>query len=900
MTDIPMPRYDRILHNSLTETAHAATGFDWESYLAQHDLVCEMPSRCWQDATALGNGSLAALAQEPFHLEWTINKNDVWDYRHPSFSRRHTLEELRALAVDGEAFMRHMAAENGPDVGRYPSPKTCGQLRIRFGLDAAFAPAHRVRKRLRLHDATLVTHLSKHLSEPTVTSFVCAQRDILVVSVRDVSAMVAFVNHAELFRMRDPDLPDADPGADGDTFWLEQRFPDGFRYVLMAQVVPTGGSANQDLFRQTVDAQWWGTVEPSRRIEAKVEGGYATAPVAGDFDLYLTVAAGRGDTDLMAVARGRLDEAVHLGVDALHAEHRRWWAAFWPVSRVGLSDPALEQLWYLSLYHLASTLRGVPVAGLCGLWFGPLDTPSQRLPWNGWYTMDYNAQLPVMPLCRANHPELAEGTFQTVLGMLPGARRNARYLYGFPGACFPVSSDPSGEQLGSAPYRLIHVAGPFWCVMLWQHYLHTGDTDFLETVAYPVLREVATFFDHYLQWDATDGCYHLTASQHPELMRLHPDPMATLALLKLTLQATATACGLLGHDAELAAHCHHILTHYPPYPVDGDLLAPARGLPANFHNQMGSLQALFPCAEFDPESDPELRKRCLREFERLDFWPRSYGCNQGHVVWNANFIYVNATAALRLGLADQAWFYMETLLKLNLKPNGLLSTNGVTLADNALARANLANIPPGECRHCHGDQPLRSAEVMTGRLYEGVTENLDLRDTICPALEGSALYLLLIGETLLQSQNGVLRLFPALPVTQDAEFVDLRVEGPTWVSSQRIGGTVTFVRLRVARALRWKLRNPWPGVPLWRSDGRRLDAAGSQIELNLEAGECLVLAPRPENLAWETLLCPRKDQPAQPRLLRFADGMAAWLGKPCHIAYYAALEQARSGRGGQH
>ncbi|MBI2297583.1 MAG: glycoside hydrolase N-terminal domain-containing protein, partial [Armatimonadetes bacterium] len=250
---------------------------DWQAYLGQFDIVYRQRSPVWADGLPLGNGSLGALAYEPFHPEWVINKNDVWDYRHPTF-RRHTPEEMRRIADEGLDYAQAMADENLSGSGLYPCPKTCGQLRIRFGQASIFAPGHRITKRLDLHQATLHTDLDRHLSHPRIASFICAERNVMVVSVRHVSAMTAFTNHVDLTRTPDAQMPPCEPAAEGDTLWLDQPFHDGFRFVLMARVVPTRAEPDYAaLFRETVQERWWPVIEPSGEVAGRVEGQYAVA-----------------------------------------------------------------------------------------------------------------------------------------------------------------------------------------------------------------------------------------------------------------------------------------------------------------------------------------------------------------------------------------------------------------------------------------------------------------------------------------------------------------------------------------------------------------------------------------------------------------------------------------------
>jgi hypothetical protein len=151
---------------------------------------------------------------------------------------------------------------------------------------------------------------------------------------------------------------------------------------------------------------------------------------------------------------------------------------------------------------------------------------------------------------------------------------------------------------------------------------------------------------------------------------------------------------------------------------------------------------------------------------------------------------------------------------------------------------------------------------------------------------------------LLQGQNGIVRVFPALPPGRDASFVDLRVEGPLLVSAQRRGGNVAFVRLRALADVSSRLRSPWPGQTVWRATAGSAQSAaevpnGRYLEVCLGAGEELVYAPERQALHWQTLVTPRQGEPPQARSQTFADGMMVWLGKPEPQQYYAALAQAR-------
>ena len=134
-----------------------AGAINWRKYLSQFDLIYDSPSRVWEDGIALGNGSISAIVYESrsFYPEWIMNKNDVWDYRRPQF-KRHSIDYIRQIAAKDKNYRLEMNKENIPNTGlnELPGPRSCGQLRIRFGLEKYYGAGHRITKRLGLHEAT--------------------------------------------------------------------------------------------------------------------------------------------------------------------------------------------------------------------------------------------------------------------------------------------------------------------------------------------------------------------------------------------------------------------------------------------------------------------------------------------------------------------------------------------------------------------------------------------------------------------------------------------------------------------------------------------------------------------------------------------------------------------------
>ena len=96
-----------------------------------------------------------------------------------------------------------------------------------------------------------------------------------------------------------------------------------------------------------------------------------------------------------------VDTAVRLGVAHLLAEHKQWWAEYWPESFISLPDTKLEAMYYVQMYRFASSDR-VTLHGLMGA-FGP------TLEFNLWGddTWDMNEQVMYWITYASNRPSLS-------------------------------------------------------------------------------------------------------------------------------------------------------------------------------------------------------------------------------------------------------------------------------------------------------------------------------------------------------------------------------------------------------------------------------------------------------------------------------------------------------------
>lgn len=103
----------------------------------------------------------------------------------------------------------------------------------------------------------------------------------------------------------------------------------------------------------------------------------------------------------------------------------------------------------------------------------------------------------------------------------------------------------------------------------------------------------------------------------------------------------------------------------------------------------------------------------------------------------------------------------------------------------------------------------------------------------------------MINEMMLQSHNGLIRVFPVFPVRQQASFYRLRTFGAFLVSSAISNGQVQPVVIESEQGRDCRIRNPWPGKVVTVHHAKRAaeTMTGEEIVFKTERGERLVLAP---------------------------------------------------------
>lgn len=278
--------------------------------------------------------------------------------------------------------------------------------------------------------------------------------------------------------------------------------PDGAR--LSMESSPEGRNT---IVMQTASATWDVTrprvSTTSRRDTTMVEVSFdGAAGRTYTFSQLAAVASSADGPRPLVRASGIVDAALARGYDGVAADNAAAWARRWATDIVVEGNPELQRVARSMLFYLlcsadSGTGLGIPPMGLSsGGYYGHIFWDSDT-----W----------MFPSLLLTHPDVARSLVAFRSRTLGAARENAR-ANGFGGAMYPWEADELGRE--TTPHFAvqnarseIHVTGDV-AVAQWQYYLATGDSAWLASEAWPVIRETAAFWATRARSDARHR-YHI-------------------------------------------------------------------------------------------------------------------------------------------------------------------------------------------------------------------------------------------------------------------------------------------------------------------------------------------------------------------------------------------------------
>ena len=235
--------------------------------------------------------------------------------------------------------------------------------------------------------------------------------------------------------------------------------------------------------------------------------------------------------------------------------------------------------------------------------------------------------------------EAMEAYFNWVESLLPDCRANAKNIFGLRGASFPLWPQIGmGVKYYYTNNSVIGSLWPYWISAgglayrpFWDHYLSTGDEDFLRKRVLPGLKELALFYEDFLTQTDKNGNYLFVPSFSPENLPANTDPSGPLlvnatidiAVCREVLVNLIQACEILGTDAGSVSKWRAMLAKMPSYLLEPDGTLKEWAWPTlqerYAHRQVSHLYGAWPGDEIDPDRTPQLARAAVIADRRRTF-----------------------------------------------------------------------------------------------------------------------------------------------------------------------------------------------------------------------------------------------------------------------------------------
>ncbi len=586
----------------------------------EYKLWYDKPAHVWTEALPLGNGRLGAMLYgNPAAEQIQLNEETIWagcPNNNPNPEALEWIPKIRELVFAGKYFeAQTMATKHVKASTNSGMPyQTFGELRLNFPGHARYDNYYR---ELSLDSARAIVRYKvdgvTYLRE-TFTSF--TDQVIITRITADQPGKITF--NATLTSPHQ-DVVITSEGND---------------------ITLSGVSSSHEGLK--------GKVEFQGRVTAKAQGGTTTCrdgvlSVEGANEAIVYVSIGTNFNnyqditgDFVARAKGYLKKALpHPYVEAkkshtdfyqeqINAASLYLGEDQYPnvttdkrVERFKETNDAFLVATYFKFgrYLLISCSQpGGQAANLQGIWNDKL-FPS----WDCKYTCNINLEMNYWPSEVTNLSALNEPLFRLIKEVSETGKESAKVMYGSNGWVLHHNTDiwRVTGAIDNAPSGMWASGGAWLCRHLWEHYLYTGDKEFLREI-YPIMRSAGLFFDETMVKDPEHGWLVACPSNSPENTHAGSDGKASTAagctmdnqlIFDLWNQIIA-ASQMLNTGLEYAGHLKERLKEMAPMQIGrwGQLQEWMYDWddPKDVHRHVSHLYGLFPSNQISPYRTPEL------------------------------------------------------------------------------------------------------------------------------------------------------------------------------------------------------------------------------------------------------------------------------------------------------
>ena len=268
---------------------------------------------------------------------------------------------------------------------------------------------------------------------------------------------------------------------------------------------------------------------------------------------------------------------------------------------------------------ISSSQPGGQPANLQGMWNDKMNAP-----WDSKYTININAEMNYWPALIGNLAETQEPLFSMIRDLSETGAETAKTMYHCRGWVAHHNTDlwRIAGPVDGTPWGMFPTGGAWLTTHIWQHYLYTGDKQFLAAY-YPILKGAAEFLLDYMQVYPSNGEVKQAAGWLVTVSMVSPEhgPMGKYTNVTAgstmdnqiafdVLSQALQAARVLAKDSLFAENLAFQMENIAPmqigrhgqlqeWIIDGDD-------PRDQHRHISQLYGLYPSNQLSPYSHPDL------------------------------------------------------------------------------------------------------------------------------------------------------------------------------------------------------------------------------------------------------------------------------------------------------
>jgi alpha-L-fucosidase 2 len=766
----------------------------WPGRISRYDLVYLSPPVDPLQGIPLGNGDTGVLFWcENSKIIAEVNKSDLWDDASFGPFRNWSGEE-----EDYSTTQRH-ACRIIIDF-KYPVFNTL------YITD--------FKAKLNLDDASLSLEASSAFGKVSLRAFVDHDSGLLFYDIgSDLNEDVPLEITLERFGSRTFShwysqinrdaligLSGTEAAADTDGVYISQKLSSG-TFAAGGRVI-RGNGLKVDYSREH---SRFAMISISGRKEKQAGLAFTvTSPLSGN---------------VVSIVKDELYVTGKKGMDEFAKSNEQTWKSIWERSFIDYGDDYLNNLWYLTMYYANASQGGkYPGRFNNGLWSWNSDVQN----WNFYF--HWNQQQLFWPLNVAGFHELVVPYLNFRFNSLAQAKRDAMEIFNAGGAFISDVTDRRGFNSGNENTNHTPVAEI--ALDFWRQYQYTYDKKFLNEKALPFIIEAARFFESLLEKEA-DGLYHARKGTGYEGWIELKDCLTELVYARVLFATALEAVREADHKLPEALRWKEILDNLAPLP---SVRAGKASISDTGHGFC--LMKGFDKGQSSPSDSIFAAGWGIKENSYLTVYnPVEDTANYGLKILDGIFPSVPSSPVFPSGyvglrMKDSPLFVkaLTTTLLYGREITGW-DPVPVVMARLGLKKelaVDLGNFPARWQIYCNGwghwgpegevnkdaEWFFRTNMVRDVANPEGTKFSLPMWPFRHMSMESMSVLATAMNESLLQSYDGTIRVFPAFPLNRHGRFT-LHAQGGFIVSSEIISGDVQWISIKSLSGNPLRLELPW-------------------------------------------------------------------------------------------